>query len=279
MRGSATQKDDNLRVLRSLTNEQVLRTWQLAPHFWELRVLRLKMFQNWARYSEDCALPIAAMLGCFLDSDLAHLAQADLSTGKLRDCKRSPWMQQFVDDIAALVFVDGGFIVLDDLEERFSFLFTRNPVHEELQASFIVLNVIEVRAWKVSNSVPPPTRHTIDSCSKPMQVYKSICVSTSERFTNAHSQTQHVTQADLGAFEVTSPPPGDLSGTAQSAADLFSCLVVSNGVLCGADFQRRNALDMHVRFSHNVRCRVSQATRTNTCVYCSSSFKSVVGAR
>ena len=105
MRGSATEKDDNQRVLRSLTNEQVLRTWQLAPHFWELRVLRLKMSHNWARYSEDCARPIAAMFGCFLDSDPA---QADLSTGKWRDCKRSPWMQQFVNELASIVLVDGG---------------------------------------------------------------------------------------------------------------------------------------------------------------------------
>ena len=108
---------------------------------------------------------------------------------------------------------------LDDFDERYSFLFTRSHVHEELQASFIGLNVIEMRAWKVSNSVPPPTSHTIDSSSTPLQVYKSIVVSTSERFTHAHSQTQHVTQADLGALEVTLPPPGDISGTAQSAAD------------------------------------------------------------
>ena len=93
MRGSATEKDDNQRVLRSLSNEQVLRTWQLAQHFGELRVLRLKMCQHWARYLEQ---PIAAMFVFFPDSDLAHLAQADLSTGKLRDRKRSPWMQQAI---------------------------------------------------------------------------------------------------------------------------------------------------------------------------------------
>ena len=139
---------------------------------------------------------------------------------------------------------------------------------------------MEMCAWKVSNSVPPPTRHTIDSSSTPMQVYKSMFASTSERFTNAHSQTQHVTQADLGALEVTSPPPGDLSGTAQSAADVcFVSGCLQRGIVRREISEQCNALYMHVRFSHNVRCRNLQATRTNICVYCSSSVKSVVGAR
>ena len=43
MRGAATEKDDNQRVLRSLSYEQVMRAWQLAPHFWELKVLRLNV--------------------------------------------------------------------------------------------------------------------------------------------------------------------------------------------------------------------------------------------
>ena len=220
--------------------------------------LAIEDVPNWVRYSEDCAQPIAAMFGCFLDSDLAHLAQVDLGTGKLRDCKRSPWMQQFTDDLAALVFVEGGSMFLEDLEERYAFLFTRNPDHEELQAIFVSLNVIELRAWKVSNSVPPPSCQTIDSSSTPMQVYKSIFVSTSERFTHALTQTQHATQTD----QASSPPIGDIAGTAQSAADLtlYSCKIVSNGVMCG------NALYTHVRFCHTMCVAESHKPHVRTLV-------------
>ena len=120
LRGLAVEKE-GFTVLRSLTNEQMMRRWQLAPHFWELRVLRLRMYQSWSRHPQDARQPIAALFGVFTNPKLTQLAQVDLLSGRVTYNIQSPWFVQFINDIHALKFMEEGLFCLQHLDGRYAF--------------------------------------------------------------------------------------------------------------------------------------------------------------
>lgn len=148
LRGTASKKQDEV-VQISYSNSQIMGRWQLAPHLWKLRVLRINMYQSWGRVPRDAMQPIAAlfrvvalfMFGVY-DSGIRPRRIARLQPS-FKLCSHLGYVDLF-EDARAIKYV-GGEDVLRVLDGRLRLLFGFDEQHAELREWSQSLNVVEIR--------------------------------------------------------------------------------------------------------------------------------------
>ena len=107
MRGSAVTRNEDGDVIASMSNESVLKHWKSTPHFFELRILRIKQYQAWARFPNDYAQPLLAIFGRF-PWETVPMITADGRINYANPSSRSPFLQQFTNDMVWLKHSEPG---------------------------------------------------------------------------------------------------------------------------------------------------------------------------
>ena len=147
MHGTACQKfaSDGQITYKALPALSVWRFLQMVPAHIELRLRRLRFWQNVALHSELHAV----LLGClFSQFDFETSASVD-AEGK-PTAYANPWLRQLADDVQSLACLDSGSLLVTELRGRLTLLFT------EYREDFVRVDVTEFRAQFLGHAVPPP---------------------------------------------------------------------------------------------------------------------------
>ena len=147
MHGTACQKfaSDGQITYQALPALSVWRFLQMVPAHIELRLRRLRFWQNVALHSELHAV----LLGClFSQFDFETSASVD-AEGK-PTAYANPWLRQLADDVQSLACLDSGSLLVTELRGRLTLLFT------EYREDFVRVDVTEFRAQFLGHAVPPP---------------------------------------------------------------------------------------------------------------------------
>ena len=147
MHGAACEKtsaDDGIKY-KAVSNVEVWRFLQSVPTHIELRVRRLKFWQNVAMHRELHTVLLACLFG---DFDWEQTSSLDMEGKPTRQA--NPWLQQFAQDIDELAVLDSAAYMVSLLRGRVLLLFT------EFREDFLRIDVSELRARFLGREIPPP---------------------------------------------------------------------------------------------------------------------------
>ena len=147
MHGGACIKSeaDGQVTYKALPSIAVFRFLRIVPAHIELRVRRLRFWQQVARYPQLHSV----LLGCiFSQFDFEPHASLDPDGRPTRHA--NPWLQLLADDIHSMSVLDSAALMIDELGGRVL------PIFTELREEFIRIDVSEFRARFLGNAVPPP---------------------------------------------------------------------------------------------------------------------------
>ena len=236
MCGTAVTRDVEGNVIKSMSNTDVLHHWRIAPHYIELQVARLLMYQSWSMFPTSFCQPIAAMFGklrCQITAEFCF------STGKaiVPYEHLNPWAQQLFQDMLALEQIDTGLEFMEEVDSRFVFLF--DAKHPDLVQRFNAIDVTQLRHKCFTVCIPPP------SC------LGGVTVEFPQH--TIAQQLAHVSDVEYKCMIVTDGVPCD----------------------CTQVFKHISQLHAHIRFAHQLRSILRLIVRTNECCFCKSVFPSV----
>ena len=146
MHGAACEKtsaDDGIKY-KAVSNVEVWRFLQSVPTHIELRVRRLKFWQNVAMHRELHTVLLACLFG---DFDWEQTSSLDMEGKPTRQA--NPCLQQFAKDIDELAVLDSAAYMVSLLRGRVLLLFT------EFREDFLRIDVSELRG-EVSGTRDPP---------------------------------------------------------------------------------------------------------------------------
>ena len=147
MHGTACEKKstDHGMVYKARPNIEVWRFLQAVPAQVELRIRRLKFWQNAAMHREIHAVLFACMFAQF-DWELS--ATVD-DTGK-PTARAHPWLQQLAQDVEEMSVLDSASYLVSQLQGRVLLLFT------DFRDDFMRVDLAEFRSRFLGHEIPPP---------------------------------------------------------------------------------------------------------------------------
>ena len=137
--------------LRQVQNTRLSRHWKfggflyMVPARIELRIRRLKFWQNAAKFPEKYSLLFACLFGQF---DFEQHCSID-GSGK-PTATANPWLRQFATDIDALGELDSGTFLASQVQGRVLLIFST------FREDFLRIDVTEFRAKFLGHEIPPP---------------------------------------------------------------------------------------------------------------------------
>ena len=250
----------------SLNNSEMLQRFHLAPHFENLRVCRLRMYQAWALCPHAYRQPIACLFGTWCSEDITDFSLVSFLLIRPLDACNG-FVRQFVHDLSQLQFVQGGDAFLSELKERYAALFTAGEEFSDLVHNFVSLDVSELRVRHYYSVIPPHSRSKLIAGLTPLRQFKQF------RFTQA--QYDDAIRSSVVFSQVASSEELD---SLSSFDFVCNCLHVS-GEPCRQRFSSSQGLFSHMRSVHAMRNIVSTAVVSNTCIFCHTAFRTVGEAK
>ena len=146
-------------VVKQVSNQCVLRYWNIPTIRTELVVRRLCMYQSMAKNPQDSVLPMAAAFGR-MKGEEEHL-QDPISDGYITE-DATPWALQFQEDFnywcEAIEEVE---IFFSEHEYRYFKVFLDPQVKDD----FLIMDPTKLRAWEQSVMIPDTSllAHTMNT--------------------------------------------------------------------------------------------------------------------
>lgn len=130
---------------KALPSLEIWRFLYMVPARIELRIRRLKFWQNAAKFPEKYSLLFACLFGQF---DFEQHCSID-GSGK-PTATANPWLRQFATDIDALGELDSGTFLASQVQGRVLLIFST------FREDFLRIDVTEFRAKFLGHEIPPP---------------------------------------------------------------------------------------------------------------------------
>ena len=147
---------------KQVSNEAVLRYWNIPTIRTELIIRRIRMYQSLAENPKDSVLPMAAAFGK-IQGDSSHL-QPPIMHGRITQ-DATPWAQQFQADMEFwCTNNEDANELFQPHQYRFFDIFT----HPQTKTYFLSLDPTILRTWERAVMIPssppadtPPASHNI----------------------------------------------------------------------------------------------------------------------
>ena len=123
MRGKAAFRDADGRVIRAMSNPQVLQYWRVLPNLFEIRLQRLNLYKSRCRHPKAFAQPIAAVFAQLPEWQSQPVFNRQGALNFKSPAMRNPHLKQLIDDFRWLDKSEAGRMFLFSLSWKFLFLF------------------------------------------------------------------------------------------------------------------------------------------------------------